>query len=407
MSIDSVGGNPLFNLNPPGGGGPIISNTPASNVPPTWLVGLQDALGEILSTTPGQPVPPGSPTNANGAPVIEEPEIALTTDELALLLGSLSNLIGEDQLKNLKEGIKADLQKKQAQHAAAIQKLEEAFEMYEQQAEKEKANKILGWFGKVFAFVAAVVSVVVAAVATVASGGAAAPLLALAVMGLVASTVDLASAINVEMGGEPFGLGSLLMDGLTKMFQAFGLDEKEAAKAAGGLMIAAIALNPSMVMVAPDSLTEAFLAVGMDPKAAMIAGLVLTMAIQLTLGIVMAIATGGASVVGTVAQVATKIAQVTQAVAMVVNGSVNIAQGALAIQIAQIQAEIANLDADKLDIQKLLKALEASMEGQQEAIKDVLAMLEQSMQQIAAMIGDSAKSMNQQISAMAPQQTQA
>lgn len=372
-----------------------------------WLEGLQKALGEINTTPKGQTPPPGSPTNANGAPVLQQPEIALTTDELALVLGSLNNLIGEDQLKNLKEGIKSDLQKKQQQHAAAIKKLEEAFQKYQEQVEKEKANKVLGWFSKAFAFVAAIVCVVAAAVATVATGGAAAPLLALAVMGAVAATVDLASAINVECGGEPFGLGSLMIDGMTKMFQAFGMSEEDAKKAAGGVMIAAIALNPAMAIVAPDALTEAFLAVGMDEKAAMIAGLVITIAIQLAVGIAMMVATGGASAAGTIAQVATKIAQVTQAVAAVVNGSLNIASGALNIEIAKIKAEIENLAADKLDLQKLLKALEASMEAQQDAIKEILTMLDQSMQQIAQMIGDSAKSMNQQISAMVPQQTQA
>jgi transloator len=404
MAIDSVGNLPQsFQYNPD------LANTLNVNDQSlkTWLEGIQKVLSELNTQPSGGTPPPGSPTNANGAPVLSQPEIALTTDELALILGELNNLIGEEQLKTLKEGIQADLQKKQLQHAAAIKKLEEAFEKYQEQAEKEKANKVLNWFTKVFAFVAAVVSVVAAAVATVATGGAAAPLLALAVMGLVASSIDLANAILVEMGKDPISLGNLLMEGLSKMFVAFGMNEEDAKKAAGAVMIAMVVVAPSMVFIAPDMLTEAFKAVGMDEKSAMIAGLVITMAIQLTIGIAMMVATGGSSAAGTIANMATKVGQIVQATAAVVNGSLNIAQGALSIEIAGIKKEIENLYSDKLDLQKLLKALEAAMEAQQDAIKDILTMLDQSMQQMSEMIGQSAQSMHQQISAMAPQQTQA
>jgi transloator len=404
MAIDSVGGmNQMPQFNQDLG---QVGNTDNAALK-AWLEGIQKALSQINTGTTTGTTAPGSPTNANGAPVLEQPLVALSADDLALALGTLQTLIGEDQIKSLKEGIKADLVKKQQQHAEAIKKLEEAYEKYQEQAEKEKANKVLGWFTKVFAFVAAVVAVVAAAVATVATGGAAAPLLALAVMGLVASTIDLANGILVEMGKDPISLGNLLKDGLVKMFEAFGADKDLAEKLAGATMIAMVVMSPAMVFVAPDMLTEAFEAVGMDEKAAMIAGLVITMAIQLTIGIAMMVATGGASAVGTIGNIAMKVGQISQAVAMVVSGSLNIASGAMSIEIGKIKKEIEDLYADKLDLQKLLKALEASMESQQDTIKDILAALDESMQTISQMIGDSAKSMQQQIAAMAPQQTQA
>src|SRR5690606_41547748 len=71
-------------------------------------------------------------------------------------------------------------------------------------------SKVFGWIGKVFAFVAAIATVVAAAVATVASGGTAAPLLALAVVGAISATLMLASAISQVCGGPETSSNSLI-----------------------------------------------------------------------------------------------------------------------------------------------------------------------------------------------------
>src|SRR5690606_42160191 len=91
-------------------------------------------------------------------------------------------------------------------------------------------SKVFGWIGKVFAFVAAIATVVAAAVATVASGGTAAPLLALAVVGAISATLMLASAISQECGGPEISINSLIQHTVGKFLtDVCGVDPEQAS----------------------------------------------------------------------------------------------------------------------------------------------------------------------------------
>jgi hypothetical protein len=160
-------------------------------------------LSELLKTlesyegTGGKGVDPRP--GPKGAPALEMPSGDFSADQLSLLLAALSNKNNESQLKTAKIGLDVSLKQKNEMHLKAIQKIQEAAKAAQEASEKEKVGKIFGWIGKIAAFVAAVVATVVAAVMTVASAGAAAPLLALAVMGLVATGMDLANHISQNM----------------------------------------------------------------------------------------------------------------------------------------------------------------------------------------------------------------
>src|SRR5690606_29222578 len=106
-----------------------------------------------------------------------------------------------------------------------------------------------------FAFVAAIVSVVAAAAATIATGGAAAPLLALAIVGAIAATMSLANAISQECGGPEISINSLIQHTVGKFLtDVCGMDPKQAeniCKVLGGAMSIAcpimLAIEPSLL----------------------------------------------------------------------------------------------------------------------------------------------------------------
>ncbi|MES2771873.1 MAG: hypothetical protein V4623_07840 [Pseudomonadota bacterium] len=87
---------------------------------------------------------------------------------------------------------------------------------------------------KAFSVIAAVLAVGVAVIATIASFGAAAPLTALAVVGLTIAVVDMAAVIAQNCGGKTdFSFAA----GLSKMFKAFGASDDVAMGLGLGLSI--------------------------------------------------------------------------------------------------------------------------------------------------------------------------
>lgn len=338
-----------------------------------------------------------------GAPQLEAPRGDFSADQLALLLMSLQNKSEDAQLKTAKQGLEVSKLQKEDMHKRAIEKIEEAARKAAEAAEKAKANKVLGWFTKVFAFVAAVVATVAAAVATVASGGAAAPLLALAVMGLVATGMDLANQISQECGGPEISLSKWVTEGCAKLLTALGMSEEDAKKFAPILaaVAATVVSAGATAILAPDLYGNAVGAIcqvcGVDEQTAQYIAMAVTLAVQLTVAVAMVAASGGASAVDGVAKTAQNVGKIAGAVGQGVNGALNVAQGGITISQAESQklADIAK--SQKAEFDKMIVKLKQQMEDERDRIKELLQQLDMAAQMVSQMIAAAGATRTQQV----------
>ena len=144
-------------------------------------------------------------------------------NQMATMETTLARL--SQKIKDLSDERLANIEKNRTEQAKADKKNSE-----------RKSGGIFGWLKRIFKAIAAVIMVAVAAVATVATLGTAAPLLALAVMGLAATAVSIASDIDKERGGKGFDHitkwmdpGSLVGMGVGKLATTLGASEEQAA----------------------------------------------------------------------------------------------------------------------------------------------------------------------------------
>ena len=194
------------NAGSPAGGGA----TPSANflgIDTSQLLAQLGALSKQESGSDGV-------TNSNGAPLL--PTTAkMTVSQMMLALTALNSKISQNQSENAMDGIKVDQGKLDKAAADTTQKLKDWIKSSEDAAAAEKKQKTSSWISKIFGAIASVVSFVVAAVAlvsavaaTIATGGAGLPLLALAVVGVIAAgaaLVDTACDItnSVRAGMDP------------------------------------------------------------------------------------------------------------------------------------------------------------------------------------------------------------
>ncbi|MDK2123489.1 type III secretion system translocon subunit SctE [Parachitinimonas caeni] len=401
MTINSVNSNTqpltLNTTSVDGSGTQTQANGVVAVDPAKLLADLLNTVAQIASQ--GKDGKDAGRPGPKGAPALEQPTMEFSADQMSLLLGALQTKSAEMQLATAKEGIKISADQKKAAHNDAINKLMEAAQKIAEAIEKQKANKILGWFTKIFSFVASLVAVIAAAVATVATGGAAAPLLALACMGLAATTMDLANAISKECGGPDISISGLMTQGMTKMLEAFGVD-KEKAEQLGKVLAGAVALvvaPGAAAIMAPDLIGNMVGGIaelcGCDKQTAQYIAMGVTMAVQLAVAVAMIAATGGAgagAAVSGAARVAQNIGKITSIVAQGVGGALNVAQGGIKIDVAMVQRDAENAKADKADIDKLILKLQKMMEDDQERVKEVVQQLEESMQLVSQMINSTA-----------------
>ncbi|MBJ7263416.1 MAG: type III secretion system translocon subunit SctE, partial [Burkholderiaceae bacterium] len=258
------------------------------------------------------PVGGGNPlVDKLGAPRIDAPNQNFSVNDLTDLLRSMRSKSQDGQLRAAKEGIEAAKLKAEANNNAQLEKVKEWVDKCKEAESKGLLGKIFGWVGKIFAALAAAVLVVVAAVATVATGGAAAPLLAIAVIGAVSATMSLASAISQEAGGPAISIDSLIQHTVGKFLtDVCGVDPKVAeniSRIVGGVVgIASLAvvIEPSLVgnMVQGIAILS-----GADEQTAGYIGMAVTIAATIAVGIAMAVATCGTSAAGTAVDVSAKV----------------------------------------------------------------------------------------------------
>ena len=365
------------------------------------------ALQQSLETS-GKSATGGS----SSAPAIGGVSISFSAEDLAAALLVLQGKTQESQLRTAKEGLETSRVKTEQSNEKALNKILEANEKAKEAASKSKAMGILGWIGKIAGFIAAIAAVAVAAVATVASGGAAAPLLAFAVIGLVGATISLASAVSQELGGPPLEISSLLNKAFTAMLEAFGMDKEDAEKF-GRMIAGAVGVATLAVLVDPALAGDLFagiaLVAGADEMQAAIVATVFTVAATLAMAIATVVLTAGAgtgSAVANVASSASKISdgaikmataagKITQAVGGLTQAATSITAGGIGIAKAHDERDIENLRADKKEIDALLMKLQMQMEEEREEIRKVMEQIMDGYNVVMNMFSDAAASRQQ------------
>ena len=360
------------------------------------MVHLAKNLGKV------QPGVSAGLTNSNGAPSIDGVTLQFSPEDMAAALLALQNKTQNEQMKNAQQGIQIDQQKMADNNTKQLAKINEWITKCAEAAEKAKAAKSGGWFGKIFGFIAAVISVVVALVATVASGGAAAPLLAMALVGAVTAGISLGNQIRANMDPPKPPIDSLS----SVMLVAFGVPEEDAKKF-GPLMsgLGALLLCPAVLVVDPSFAGQAAgsiakLSGASDMQVAIVEGTFTALAAIAT-AIVICVATGGAgapAAVGSIAKVVdtcSKIGALTAAVLAIGSGAASVASGVLTIEQGHLEKDAAGKLSEKKKIEAMLAQLMASMEEAKQDLKKVLDEIQQGTAVVSEIINSGGESRSQ------------
>jgi len=231
-----------------------------------------DPLGELLQLLQSMPAqlragttqsPDSIVTDANGAPKLAGSLEEFDPDSLLLVLTNEMNKAQQAQMTTLTLGINSDIKKQEAQTKRSIEKIKEWVNKFNDAAAKAKTSGILGWFKKIFTAVASALAVVAAGLLTAATGGAAAPLLAVATLALVSSVVSIASDIVKANGGKGFDEalkyldpGSLVGMGIGELAKELGASDAQAAIVTSVFtVVATVAIMAAMVVLTGGSAT--------------------------------------------------------------------------------------------------------------------------------------------------------
>lgn len=365
-----------------------------------------------------------SNTNANslytssGAPQIDGISLSFSAEDMAAALTALQSKTQDAQMRTAKEGIEVSKKQRQDQHEKVIKKLNEWCKKCESAEGKSKIAKVFGWVSKIASFVASAVATVALLAATGVTAGAASPLLALAVMGLVGSTMSLASSISQECGGPPLEISALTTLACQKVLTACGVPEKLAesiakvassalvlsAGLATGVGVATLAMDPQLMGNLASGIAELG---GVDAAKAAIIGTCFAMAAGIATALFSMRASGVTSI-GTdiakkimqcikdaLAQLTESSAKMVQAGAKVISGAAMATSGGIGISatVDQYQADLAQADHKKFSA--LIVKLQAQMEEEQEQIKKLVQELQDSVSIVSQMIAAASDSRSQ------------
>ncbi len=331
-------------------------------------------------------------SNSNGAPTLDGVLINFSAEDLAATLLVLQGKTQEAQLATAKEGLQISRDKMKALHEKNIKKLDEVIKKCESAASKSKLGKIFGWVAKVAAFVAAGVALAL----TVASGGAAAPLLALAIVGMVGSAMSMASSISQELGGPPLELGSLATMASKAFLGAVGVpaDKLEAAaKLMGGAL--AVGLAPCSLLIDNQLLSNVATGIAELGGANAATTAYLGMAVALATGVAVIavnIATGGGSGISKLTDLVKNVPNALHTGAKLTQGAMTVAEGTTQILSTTHQFKADQAQVDRQKFSALLVKLQAQMEEDQEQIKKVVQEIQDGYTAVSQMIAAAGES---------------
>jgi hypothetical protein len=324
-------------------------------------VGSSLQTGQILGSS-GPGATGNSITNANGAPQIDGVSLSFSPEDMAAALVMLQSKTQEAQINTAQKGIETNKKKLEDQNQRQMDKIKDWIKKCEEQSSKEKAGGILGWFKRVFTAIAAVFAVAVSAIATVATGGAAAPFLALAVLALASSAVDIASAIDKEKGGKGFDFVQDLISPSGWIAKGMG----EFAKACGASKEQAGIVSSVFAVVTTVAIAAASIAVS-----------------------------GGASLGSNLQQTLATAARVGEVVSGVASGATAVAEGSVTIAAAADARDAENIQADRKAISAVIAKLQKQMEDDGNDLKKVLNELMDNMSIVSQMINQAGQSRSQ------------
>ena len=385
-------------------GDPTVNLQATSKAAGEALVGMDPkkvmealvALQKSLDATPSQSS--AGLTNRNGAPSIGGVSLAFSAEDMAAALLALQGKTQDQQMKNATQGILIDQQKMADNNTKQLAKIDEWITKCAEAAEKEKAATASNWFSTIFGFVAAVVSLVVAAVATVATGGAAAPLLAMAVIGVVTTSISLVNQVRAtqEPPQDPIDSFSTAVGKLmSNMLVEFGMDKDKADKLGStlsglvGVMTGAVLIDPAFAGQLMGGIAEAF---GADETQIAIVKASFTLLAGLATAVVMMVACGKIPA-GEVVNGMTKILDITSKVGGLLTAGLAIGAGGAAISsgIATIEQGHLQKDADsklvdKKKLDAMLIEMQAAAEQAKDDLKKLLDEIQSGMATVSAMI---------------------
>lgn len=273
---------------------------------------------------------------------------------------SIMAKVAEIQAKigELQKNVSAEEIQAQKDDMAAANK-KEAERIKEMLAKIEK-SKTSGLFGKIFGWIGAIIGVIGAAIATVATGGAAAPALAIACVGL--------GMMILQETGAMEKIVNFLAENPAVLMVLFG-------PVAGGLLFGLIEGG----VIDKD---QAKMAIQITFAAAMLVASIAGM-----------VATGGASATDAVFKVIGLIGQIAGGVAQVGAGASGIAQSVYSYQAA-------NLDADSKEMQAWLAKLQAMLSEEMDRLQEVIDKLNSGVADVSDILTDIAESNRTVISHM-------
>lgn len=368
---------------------------------PTKLAAEFVRMASLLDTSEPTPLP--SLPGTSNAPEIEGVTINFSPEDMAAALQVLQGKTQDAQIKVAQEGLQTSKVKMDEQNTRAINKIKEWIKASQDAAAKQKVSGVTDWFAKIGAFLGAVFAVVAAAAATIATGGAAAPLLAMAVLGVVGAGMSLASAISQELGGPPLDLNSLMMKACTAILTAVGVPADK-VEAASKVMAGALAvLVPALLVTDPSLIGNLVggIAVlgGADPMQAAIATAVITALATFAVMAVSIVASGGTAAIDGTAKTVMTFSKVAQAVVGVVSGTASVVGGGYKIAAAFDEHKAAAAQAAKKAFDAIIARLSKQMEDDREELKKVLQQMMDGVTVVSQMIAAAADSRSQIIHA--------
>ncbi len=340
-------------------------------------------------------------SNSNGAPSIGDIAINFSAEDLSAALLVLQGKTQDAQLRTAKEGLGVTRLKMEENHKKALEKLEKWIKKCESAAAKGKLGGIFGWIGKIAAFLATAIATVALAVATPFTGGAAGPLLALAVIGLVGSTMSLVSSISQAAGGPALEISTLMTKACSAFLKSVGVPE-EKLEAASRIMAGALGYMTGAMLADPQLLGGMITSVAQltitDQNKAAIVGAVFSTLACVALSVVTSAATGGAGAGKSIAEITKSIpqlAKVAQHVAGATSAVSSMATAGMGIGATIDEHAAASAQVDRKQVSAMLVKLQAQMEEDQDLIKKVVQEIQDGLNVVSQMIAAAGESRKQ------------
>lgn len=381
-----------------------------------FLAEFQKLAASLLAQNPN-----GTPgvNNPQGAPEIDEARYSFSPEDMILQLQYLQGKTKQAQLDSARENLVGDQSKIDQNQKDALAKIDTWTQKCTEAAEQQKASAILGWVTAGVGLLAAAIGVVVSLAAIVVAcctAGAAAPIAAACIAGVVAACglvgggFALASSISQACGGAPAELSSLASDLCTRILIDLGVPE-EKAKSGGKLMSGALGLFCTAglgVLVdqqfAGNALAGLLEVCDVPKDVAQIIGMVATLGTTIAIAaatILITLGAGTGAAVSSIAKAAGSgvkagsdalklVTQTAQAVKIISNfanglcsltkGGLSIAQGALGVSEAVTRREGDQARIDKKHIDAIIVGLMKAMEDEREQLKKVMQEIEEGLQ---------------------------